>query len=113
MKRSEINKILKDAVEFAKELEKATNLESRVSVLGYLQRGGTPIAYDRVLATEMGVEAANMIHKKEFGKMVALQNEQLVGVPLDEIAGKIKNVPLNHHLIKAGIDVGTNFGNIL
>ena len=45
--------------------------------------------------------------------MVALQNEQLVGVPLDEIAGKIKNVPLNHHLIKAGIDVGTNFGNIL
>lgn len=113
LKKLRQNSNLSIGYQVAKELEKATNLESRVSVLGYLQRGGTPIAYDRVLATEMGVEAANMIHKKEFGKMVALQNEQLVGVPLDEIAGKIKNVPLNHHLIKAGIDVGTNFGNIL
>lgn len=95
----------------AKELEAATNLESRVTVLGYLQRGGTPVPFDRVLATRFGVAAARMLAEGDFGKMVALQNDKIVGVPLEEVSGKIKRVPLDHGLIAAAKDVGTCFGN--
>lgn len=95
----------------AKELEEATELESRVTVLGYLQRGGTPVPYDRVLATQFGTAAAHMIAKGDFGKMVALQNGEPVGVPLEDIAGKIKKVPLNHPLLMAAREVGTCFGD--
>ena len=94
----------------AHELEKATGLESRVTVLGYLQRGGTPSPYDRVLSTQFGVAAMNCILERDFGKMVALQNNEIVSVSLDDVAGKIKKVPLDHKLIKYGKDVGTCFG---
>jgi 6-phosphofructokinase 1 len=99
------------AYRVAHELEAATELESRVTVLGYLQRGGTPVPYDRVLATQFGVEAAHMLARGEFGKMVAMKNGELVGVPLDQVAGKIKRVPLDHHLLAAGREVGTCFGD--
>ncbi len=64
------------AYRIAGELEQATGLESRVTVLGYLQRGGTPSPYDRILATQFGVEAAHMMARGEFGKMVCLVNGQ-------------------------------------
>ena len=95
----------------ARELERATGLVSRVTVLGYLQRGGTPEPYDRVLATRFGVEAAHMLARGEFGKMVAIKNECITAVPLEEISGKIKKVPLSHELILAGRAVGTCFGD--
>lgn len=95
----------------AKELESATGLESRVTVLGYLQRGGTPVPYDRVLATRLGVHAAHMAARGEFGKMVAVQNETICAVPLEEVSGQIKKVPFDHELIKAGRAVGTCFGD--
>ena len=79
------------AYRVAQELEEATGLESRVSVLGYLQRGGTPVAYDRILATQFGTAAADFLARGEFGKLVALQNGKIVGVPLQEIAGLVKN----------------------
>lgn len=94
----------------AKELEEATGLESRVTVLGYLQRGGTPVSEDRVLATQMGVEAAHMVARGEFGKMLAMQNGKVLGVDLDEVAGKIKSVEKNHTLVLAAREVGTCFG---
>jgi len=94
----------------AQELEEATGLESRVTVLGYLQRGGTPVSADRVLATQMGVEAAHMLYRGEFGKMVAMQEGRLLGVPLEEVAGKIKMVEKTHPLVKAAREVGTCFG---
>ena len=95
----------------AQELEQATNLESRVTVLGYLQRGGIPVPYDRVLATGFGVEAAHMLARGEYGKMIAMQNGIFVPVPLEEIAGKIKKVPLDHQLVVAGREVETCFGD--
>ena len=89
----------------------ATDLEPRVTVLGYLQRGGTPVPYDRVLATELGTAAAHMLARGEFGKMVALVNGVPVGVPLGDVAGKIKKVPTDHPLLQAAREVGTCFGD--
>ena len=95
----------------AHELESATGLESRVTVLGYVQRGGTPVPYDRALATLLGTEAVHMMARGDFGKMVALQNGKAVGVPLEDVAGKIKKVPLDSQMIQAGREVGTCFGD--
>ncbi len=99
------------AYRVAHELEEATNLESRVTVLGYLQRGGTPAPYDRALATLFGTAAAHMMSQGIFGKMVALQNGQVVGVPLEDVAGQIKKVPLDNQMLLAGREVGTCFGD--
>ena len=95
----------------AKELEQATDLEARVTVLGYLQRGGTPVPYDRVLATLFGTTAAHMLAEGDFGKMVALQNGVPVGVPLEKIVGLIKNVPIDSPLVVSAREVGTCFGD--
>lgn len=95
----------------AHELEAATDLESRVTVLGYVQRGGTPVPYDRALATLFGTEAVHMMVRGDFGKMVALQNGKVVGVPLEDVAKKIKNVPLDCQILRAGREVGTCFGD--
>jgi len=95
----------------AKELENATGLESRVSVLGYLQRGGTPSPYDRVLATRFGTAAADMLAKEDFGKLVAINNNKIVGIPLEMCAGKVKNITLDDPLIQTGRSVGLCFGD--
>lgn len=99
------------AYRVAHELEAATGLVSRVTVLGYLQRGGTPSPYDRVLATQFGVAAAHFLAEEKFGNLVAMQDNQIKSVPLREIAGKVKNIPLDHQMIKAGRDLGTCFGD--
>ncbi len=99
------------AYRVAQELEEATGLESRVSVLGYLQRGGTPVAYDRILATQFGTAAADFLARGEFGKLVALQNGKIVGVPLQEIAGLVKNVPLSNPMLQAAKSIGVCFGD--
>ena len=95
----------------AKELENATGLESRTSVLGYLQRGGTPSPYDRVLATQFGVAAADFLARGDFGQLVAMQNNQIVGIPLEDCAGKVKNIQLDDPLIATGRSVGICFGD--
>ena len=99
------------AYRVAQELEEATGLESRVSVLGYLQRGGTPVAYDRILATQFGTAAADFLARGEFGKLVALQTGKIVGVPLQEIAGLVKNVPLSNPMLQAAKSIGVCFGD--
>lgn len=95
----------------AHELEAATSLESRVTVLGYLQRGGTPSPYDRVLASQFGIAAADFLAHGEFGELVALQNNKIVGVPLKDVAGKVKNIPLDHPLLLGARSLGTCFGD--
>jgi 6-phosphofructokinase 1 len=77
----------------AKEIEKQTGKECRHVVLGHLQRAGDPTAFDRVLGTRLGVKAAEMIDKKEFGKMASLKGNEIVSVPLAKAVGKIKIVP--------------------
>lgn len=98
------------AYRVAHELESATGIESRVTVLGYLQRGGTPSPYDRVLATQFGVEAAHMLARGDFGKMVILKNGKMESVPLEKVASGIKKVPIDNSVLLAGRAAGTCFG---
>lgn len=95
----------------AREIQKATSLESRVTVLGYLQRGGTPVAYDRILATQFGTTAANMLARGDYGKMASLRDGKFTGVPLEKVASRIKTVPLDDEMFKAARDVGTCLGD--
>lgn len=95
----------------ANQLEETTGIESRITILGYLLRGGTPSASDRVLATHLGTRAADLVAEGEFGVMVAYQNGQAVCVPLADVAGKEKPVPLDHPWIMGARHVGTVLGD--
>lgn len=77
-----------------KEIEKCINVETRVVVLGHLQRGGSPTAYDRILATRFGIAAINLVHEGRFGSLVAIKGNRIVSVPLKDIVGKRKTVDL-------------------
>ncbi len=79
----------------AKEVEKRTGIETRYVVLGHLQRGGTPSAYDRVLATRFGVRAVELIGEGKFGRMVALRGQDIVDVSLEEATKEIKTVNMD------------------
>jgi len=83
----------------------------RVTLLGHLQRGGKPIAYDRILATQLGVKAFEMALSKEFGKMAALQNGKLVSVPINEAIDKYHFVDLNSDLMHTARNIGISFGD--
>lgn len=76
----------------SEEIERRTGYESRVVILGHIQRGGTPTAFDRVLATRYGVQAIDMVHRGEFGQMAALRGQQLTAVPLSEALGVNRKV---------------------
>ena len=91
-------------------IDKKTHLETRVTVLGHLQRGGTPTAYDRILATKYGTKAAQLAKQKKYGQMVCLRGIDICSVSLRKATAKIRKVPKNHPLIKAAICVGTSFG---
>ena len=78
----------------ANEIEKRLKLETRVTILGHVQRGGSPTAYDRVLATRFGIAAVELIKKKDFGKMVALQGNKIVSVKLEDAISKSKTVDM-------------------
>jgi ATP-dependent phosphofructokinase / diphosphate-dependent phosphofructokinase len=100
-----------NTIRLANCLQELTSLESRVTILGHLQRGGTPSSTDRLLATRLGTACARLIQKDRFGVMVALQKNHIVDVPLEEIVGKIKNVPKTHQWVKSARRVGTCFGD--
>jgi ATP-dependent phosphofructokinase / diphosphate-dependent phosphofructokinase len=75
------------------EIERRTGFETRVTVLGHVQRGGTPTARDRVLATRYGLKAADLVHEQKFGRMAALHGDAIVDVSLDEATRELKTVP--------------------
>lgn len=77
----------------APEIQRQTGFDTRVTILGYVQRGGSPIAYDRVLATRFGVAAADLASQGRWGRMVALKGRDIVDVPLDEAVAQLKRVP--------------------
>ena len=79
------------------EIERRTGKEARATVLGHIQRGGTPTAYDRVLATRFGLHAADAVHEGDSGVMVALQGTDIVRVPLQEATRELKTVPLERY----------------
>src|SRR6059036_2160969 len=77
----------------AREIEERTGFETRVTVLGHVQRGGTPTPRDRVLATRYGLKAADLVHERKFGRMAALQGDSIVDVSLREATSELKTVP--------------------
>ncbi len=95
----------------ARELEAATGLESRVSILGYVQRGGTPCAADRLLGSRIGTAAAHAVSKGNFGVMVAARGEDTELVPLEEVAGQLKLVPPDHEWILTARKLRTGLGD--
>ena len=80
-------------------IAKKTGYETRVTVLGHLQRGGSPTAFDRVLGTRFGVKAVELVTKGEFGKMVSLQGNKITSVPLEEAVGSLKTVDMELYKI--------------
>ena len=99
------------AFRFARQLESLTGLESRVTILGYVQRGGTPSAADRLLAARLGNAAADLVAAGTFGVMVAATGEGVRAVPLDLVAGRRKTVPTDHDWIETARHVGTCLGD--
>jgi ATP-dependent phosphofructokinase / diphosphate-dependent phosphofructokinase len=77
----------------AREIEQRTGYETRVTVLGHVQRGGSPTPRDRVLATRYGLKAADLVQEKRFGRMAALHGDAIVDVPLKDATAELKTVP--------------------
>jgi len=102
---------INNTLNLSRQLEELTGLESRTSILGHLQRGGTPSAGDRILATHLGAAAADFINQERYGVMVAYKNQQAVGIPLEEVAGVKKRVPLDHPWVNTARKVGTSLGD--
>jgi 6-phosphofructokinase 1 len=100
-----------NTMRLAKLLEDLTQLESRVTILGYVQRGGTPCAADRILATRLGTACADLINAGTFGVMVAARGEETEPVPLEKVAGKRKSVPPDHHWVVTARRLGTCLGD--
>jgi 6-phosphofructokinase 1 len=100
-----------NALRLAGQLEELTGLESRVTILGYVQRGGAPSAGDRLLATRLGTACADLINQGKYGVMVAARGEGTEPVPLEKVAGKRKIVPLDHPWLASARLVGTSLGD--
>ena len=100
-----------NALDIAGELEELTGLETRVTILGHLQRGGTPSATDRLLATTLGSACIDFIEQGIFGVMVAAKGDGAVAVPLEDIVGKRHVVPVDHPWITAARRVNTCLGD--
>jgi 6-phosphofructokinase 1 len=98
------------AYRVAKELETETGMETRATVLGYVQRGGIPSASDRVLATRFGTAAADLLARGGYGAMVAQNGGDIGAVDLSVPAGKTKRVPKTDPLLDTAIAVGTCLG---
>jgi len=92
-------------------IQQLTKIEARETRLGYVQRGGSPSAMDRILATRYGAFAAELIAKGEYGQMVAIHGDVLSAVPLEEVGGKLSLVDPNHLLIKKARNMGVLFGD--
>lgn len=95
----------------SEQLEELTGLESRVTILGHVQRGGTPSAVDRLLTTQLGAACVRLIDQGQFGVMVALRGQETKAVPLKKVVGKRKTVPFDHPWIESARGLGTCLGD--
>ncbi|MDO5547159.1 MAG: ATP-dependent 6-phosphofructokinase [Eubacteriales bacterium] len=95
----------------ANELNSMCDQEVRVVNPGHFQRGGGPDAYDRVLTTRLGAGAARLIKHQQYGNMVALRNNDIIAVPLSEVAGKLKVVPTDDQMVETARAIGISFGD--
>ena len=97
--------------EIGKRIEEKTGQEIRVTIPGHTQRGGSPCPYDRVFASRLGSEAAKLILNGEYGFMVGYKNREIVKVPLEEVAGKLKYVSPDASIVKEAKMLGISFGD--
>jgi len=93
------------------DIEKRTGLETRVTVLGHIQRGGSPIAFDRILATRYGAEAVELVMRRKFGRMICLRGLRIDSIPLKSIQNDQRKVFANGDLVKTGRSIGISFGD--
>ncbi|MFK7989036.1 MAG: 6-phosphofructokinase [Sandaracinaceae bacterium] len=100
------------AQRLATALDGKVDAEMRVTVLGHIQRGGSPSAYDRVLATRYGVEAAELIARGEFGRMVALREGRITNVPIEDAIAEPKRVSPDGELVRQASEAGVHFGRV-
>ncbi|OGV48853.1 MAG: 6-phosphofructokinase [Lentisphaerae bacterium GWF2_44_16] len=105
------NRRVDHTLKISQQLEELTKLESRVTILGYVQRGGTPSAADRLLATKLGTACASFIEEKKFGVMVASKGDKVEAVPLKDVVGKRKSIPHDHPWIKSARSIGICLGD--
>ncbi len=95
----------------AQKIESGTGIETRKTILGYVQRGGSPSPMDRILATRFGSYAVELIANEDYGKMVIKKGEKIKDIPLSEVGGKLRLVPRDHKLIKKGRGLDICFGS--
>lgn len=93
-----------------RQISEHLKMDTRVTTLGHIQRGGKPSTFDRILATRMGVEAVHLVVRGEFGHMVALRNAKIVSVPLEEAVGQQKLVDPEGQMVKTAESIGINLG---
>jgi ATP-dependent phosphofructokinase / diphosphate-dependent phosphofructokinase len=106
-----VPKGMKAAQYISENIKELTGLETRETILGYIQRGGSPSPMDRILASRYGAHAVELIQQQRFGEMVCLRGEQITSVPLSEVGGKLRLVPLDHPLIQKARKMGICFGD--
>ena len=92
------------------EIEEKTGQEIRITVPGHTQRGGSPCAYDRVISSRLGAAAAQLILEGRYGYMVGLKNDEIIPIPLEEVAGKLKMVDPESSIIQEAKSLGISFG---
>jgi 6-phosphofructokinase 1 len=95
----------------AQSIKEKTGLETRETILGYVQRGGSPTPMDRILATRYGAHAVELIAEGKFGVMVCKDGETVSSVPLEQVGGKLKLVPFDHPIVKKSRKMGICFGD--
>ena len=98
------------AYRVAREIEAETGMETRATVLGYVQRGGIPAATDRILATSLGTTAAELLARGEYNRMVSLKGDEIGSVSLNVPAKKARTIPPSHYMIDTALSVGTCMG---
>jgi phosphofructokinase-like protein len=94
----------------AKKISQNTNVEARVTVLGHLQRGGSPTPYDRILSTKFGTSAIELVAKRKFGRMVALKGNEVINVKIEDAISRQKLVTANTQAVLSAKAVGVSFG---
>lgn len=106
-----VPKGISPATYISEQISELANLETRETILGYIQRGGTPSPMDRLLATRYGAHAVELIAKDQYGLMVSARGDDIISVPLREVAGKLRTVPKDHPFIENAMRMGICFGN--
>jgi len=99
------------AYQVAADIQQHIDLEIRVTVLGHIQRGGSPIAFDRILASRFGAMAGDLIAKKQFGQMVALRSDEIVAVPIRDAVSRPKYVDPEGQMVSTARNLGISFGD--